>query len=79
LLRLHRWTTLLFSIPLGVLIVTGLILSFEPIAIDSGATPITADTMAAALAKHDRTARRARWWCEPMPARCRLAALSAAT
>lgn len=52
-LRLHRWITLLFSIPLAILIVTGLILSFEPIAIDAGTTPITADTMAAVLAKHD--------------------------
>lgn len=31
LLRLHRWVTLAFAIPLAVLIVTGLVLSFEPI------------------------------------------------
>ncbi len=31
LLRLHRWTTLVFSLPLAVLIITGLILSFEPL------------------------------------------------
>jgi uncharacterized iron-regulated membrane protein len=31
LLRLHRWITLVFAIPLAVLIVTGLVLSFEPI------------------------------------------------
>lgn len=31
MLRLHRWTTLTFSIPLAVLIVTGLVLSVEPI------------------------------------------------
>jgi uncharacterized iron-regulated membrane protein len=34
LLRLHRWITLLFALPLAVLIITGLILSFEPIAND---------------------------------------------
>lgn len=53
LLRLHRWITLLFSIPLAILIVTGLILSFEPIAVDQASTSITADAMAAVLAKHD--------------------------
>ena len=31
LLRLHRWITLTFSIPLAILIVTGLVLSVEPI------------------------------------------------
>ena len=31
LLKLHRWTTLLFALPLVVVIVTGLILSFQPI------------------------------------------------
>lgn len=32
LLRFHRWITLVFALPLAVLIITGLILSFEPIA-----------------------------------------------
>lgn len=36
LLRLHRWITLLFALPLAVVVVTGLILSFEPIAMDTG-------------------------------------------
>lgn len=31
-LRFHRWITLLFAIPLLVVIVTGLVLSFEPLA-----------------------------------------------
>jgi Ni,Fe-hydrogenase I cytochrome b subunit len=31
-LRFHRWVTLLFALPLIVLIVTGLVLSFEPLA-----------------------------------------------
>ncbi|KIZ47241.1 MULTISPECIES: PepSY domain-containing protein [Rhodopseudomonas] len=53
LLRLHRWITLVLSIPLAVLIVTGLILSVEPIV--TGAEPgiVTADTLNAVLAKHD--------------------------
>jgi uncharacterized iron-regulated membrane protein len=57
LLRIHRWTTLAFAIPLIVLIVTGLILSFEPITIGSATTPVTADTLAAVLAKHDPGAK----------------------
>lgn len=38
LLRLHRWIALAFSIPLGVLIVTGLLLSLSPILFDTGVT-----------------------------------------
>jgi uncharacterized iron-regulated membrane protein len=55
LLRLHRWTTLVFALPLAVLVLTGLVLSFEPIIL--GSTPaagrISADTVNAVLAKHD--------------------------
>lgn len=57
LLRIHRWITLVFAIPLAVLIVTGLILSFEPFAIGSATTPVTADTLTAVLAKHDPDAK----------------------
>ena len=57
LLRIHRWITLVFAIPLAALIVTGLILSFEPFAIDSATTPVTADTLTAVLAKHDPDAK----------------------
>lgn len=53
LYKFHRWLTLLFSVPLAIIIVTGLILSFEPIAIDAGSMPITAEKIAAGLAKHD--------------------------
>ena len=47
LLRLHRWVTLVLAIPLATLIVTGLILSVEPIVIDSAVRPgsITVDTL----------------------------------
>jgi hypothetical protein len=36
LLRLHRWITLVFALPLAVIIATGLILSFEPMVQVSG-------------------------------------------
>lgn len=52
-LRIHRWITLVFAIPLAVLIVTGFILSFEPMVIDSGAKPLSANMVTAALATHD--------------------------
>lgn len=52
-LRIHRWITLVFAIPLAALIVTGLILSFEPMVMDTGVKPLSADTLTAVLAKHD--------------------------
>lgn len=52
-LRIHRWTTLVFAIPLAMLIVTGLILSFEPMVIGTAPTPVNADALTAVLAKHD--------------------------
>lgn len=57
LLRIHRWTTLVFAIPLIVVIVTGLILSFEPIVTGATTAPVTADTLTAVLAKHDPAAK----------------------
>jgi hypothetical protein len=53
LLRIHRWVALALSIPLAVLIVTGLILSVEPIVIDTAARPVSADQLNAVLAQHD--------------------------
>jgi uncharacterized iron-regulated membrane protein len=55
LLRLHRWITLLFAVPLAVLIVTGLILSFDPILADRGVTgkSISLAQIEQVLAKHD--------------------------
>jgi uncharacterized iron-regulated membrane protein len=55
LLKLHRWTTLVFAIPLAVVIVTGLIISFEPILQDrllSGRS-MSLVQVEAALAKFD--------------------------
>ncbi|WP_246662220.1 PepSY-associated TM helix domain-containing protein [Prosthecodimorpha hirschii] len=54
-LRLHRWISLAFALPLLVVIATGLILSFEPI-VQSGAIrpgSITVESLTAALAKAD--------------------------
>jgi uncharacterized iron-regulated membrane protein len=43
LLRLHRWVSLTFSLPLLVIIVTGLILSFEPMAQVAAVKPQSVD------------------------------------
>ncbi len=55
LVRVHRWTAALFALPLLVVVATGLILSFEPIAYDRHLTDATVSTQAVldALAKHD--------------------------
>jgi uncharacterized iron-regulated membrane protein len=53
-LRFHRWITLLFAIPLIVVIVTGLILSFEPLAQQAALDrPLTKADMLDYLAAHD--------------------------
>jgi hypothetical protein len=55
LLRVHRWIAVVFAIPLAAVIVTGLILSFEPIVQVGAITPgsVKLDTVEAALAKAD--------------------------
>ncbi len=53
LLRLHRWIALILSIPFAVVIVTGLILSFEPMVIGATSPAVTPASITAALAKHD--------------------------
>lgn len=55
LLRLHRWLTLVFAAPLAVIVVTGLILSFEPIVAVSALKPgaLTAEKIDRLLAEHD--------------------------
>ncbi len=57
LLRIHRWTTLIFALPLAVLILTGLVLSFEPMVVTSASGRVTAETLNAILAKHDPESR----------------------
>ncbi|WP_296576896.1 hypothetical protein [Phreatobacter sp.] len=55
LLRFHRWLTLVFAVPLAVIILTGLILSVEPAAQIGAAPPgtLSADRMVDLLARHD--------------------------
>lgn len=55
LLRLHRWATLIFALPWAVLLVTGLILSVEPMVMDPVASgrSVKLATVEAALAKFD--------------------------
>jgi uncharacterized iron-regulated membrane protein len=55
LLQIHRWVALILSVPLAVLILTGVVLAVEPIVIGLDEPPslITADTLGTVLAKHD--------------------------
>lgn len=55
LLTLHRWITLIFALPLLVIIATGLILSFEPIAQVSSISgaPIEAARIAELVKRYD--------------------------
>jgi len=55
LLRLHRWVTLVFAIPLAVILLSGLVLSFEPVAQVTSIAPgsLTLATVEDLLARHD--------------------------
>jgi uncharacterized iron-regulated membrane protein len=55
LLWLHRWITLIFAIPLGTVILTGLVLSVEPSAtlVGTKAGTLTAETLKGWLEEHD--------------------------
>jgi uncharacterized iron-regulated membrane protein len=55
LLRLHRWTTLVFALPLAIVILTGLVLSVEPIAQDLGSrqSPVNSERLLGLLSQHD--------------------------
>jgi len=57
LLRFHRWIALVLSIPFAVVIVTGLILSFEPMVMGASSPAVTPASIGAALAKHDPDGR----------------------
>ena len=57
LLRVHRWIAVILSIPFAVIIVTGLILSVEPVAMGVSSPAVTPASIAAALAKHDPESR----------------------
>lgn len=55
LLQLHRWITLVFSLPLAVLLITGLVLSFEPMVATNAIVPgsLSAQKLDGLLAQHD--------------------------
>lgn len=55
LLRLHRWVALVFALPLLIVIVTGLILAFEPAVVMQSVRPgtLTADKLLAIVAAQD--------------------------
>jgi len=54
LLRLHRWVTLVFALPLLVVVVTGLILSFEPMTESVKPTvPLTTERLHDLIRTHD--------------------------
>ena len=54
-MRLHRWVALVSALPLLGVVITGLILSFEPIVVVGSQTPgsITVERVVALLATHD--------------------------
>ena len=55
LLKIHRWTTLLFALPLLIVIVTGLILSAQPMLQQAAIKPgaLTQERLERLLAQHD--------------------------
>ena len=55
LLRLHRWVSLAFMLPLAAVVATGLVLSFEPVAHQAAIRPGTlgAQRVEELLARHD--------------------------
>lgn len=53
LLRIHRWIALTFSIPLAVILVTGIVLSFEPLFLGSENVSVTTESVLLALKKFD--------------------------
>lgn len=59
LLKLHRWAALLFAIPLAVILVTGLVLSFEPWLVGRAVEPgsVTPARIEALLRRHDPEGR----------------------
>ena len=55
LLKIHRWISILFALPLAVVIVTGLILSFQPVAQHVAIKPgsLSEEQLIALIQKHD--------------------------
>lgn len=59
LLRLHRWLAVAFALPLAAIILSGLVLSFEPLLVQNSIAPgsVTADGLIAVLDKADPAGR----------------------
>lgn len=55
LLRLHRWVALVFALPLLAVILSGLVLSFEPLVLQNAIVPgsLPVQTIEDLLARHD--------------------------
>ena len=58
-LKLHRWTALLFSLPLVIVLGTGLVMSLEPWLVTQAIKPasLSADKLQALLTQHDPQGR----------------------
>lgn len=52
-LRLHRWLALTFSLPIAIVLLSGLVLSFEPLFLGNANNAVSAASILAALEKHD--------------------------
>lgn len=65
--RLHRWTALVFALPLIVVFVTGFILALEPLWMAGSAAPRSVDPqrLEAILAKHDPDGKLERLFLYP--------------
>ena len=74
LLRLHRWTSLLFALPLAVVIVTGLILSVQPMLQDIAIRPGSLDgaKVEALLQKFDPDSKARGLFIDPFANQMRL-------
>lgn len=56
-LRLHRWLALTFALPIAAVLLTGFALSFEPLFFGNPNPAVTAQSVIAALKKHDPESR----------------------
>lgn len=65
--RLHKWTALVFALPLVVVFITGLILAFEPLILSAMVIPQSVDgaKLEAILAKHDPDGKLERLFLHP--------------
>jgi uncharacterized iron-regulated membrane protein len=58
LLRIHRWTTLVFAVPIAIVVITGLILAAEPLWQQAKPDqPVTLELVQKHLAQHDKAGK----------------------